>query len=65
MTEELYLLQVICRHGDVKTTIRTDWPNIPVGLAAAHDTGQPKCAPHYVRRLPEADSRTGRQRRMP
>lgn len=56
MTDQLYLLQVICRHGDIKTTIRTDSPSIPAGLAAVHDTEQPKCAPHYVRRSPDAES---------
>lgn len=56
MTDQLYLLQVICRHGEVKTTIRTDWPTVPVGLATAHDREQPDCAPHYVRRSLDADS---------
>lgn len=52
---ELFVLEVICRHGDVQTKIRTDSPTIPAGLVAVHNTERPQCAPHFVRRMPAAD----------
>lgn len=55
MTAEIYVIEVVCWHGDVQTTIRTDSPTIPPGLVAVHDAERPRCAPHYVRRTVDAD----------
>lgn len=51
-----FVFTVICRHGAVQTTIRTDWPKVPEGLTVTHDTERPSCAPHYVRPVVDADS---------
>ena len=53
--EALIVIRVICKHGDVKTTIRTDRPGIPTGLVETHDREQSRCAPHFVRLDRDAD----------
>lgn len=56
MTDILHVIDVVCVHGDVKTTIRTDRPAIPAGLLAVHDDEQPRCAPHSVQVRGPAES---------